>query len=77
MHLVTYLHPRLPTDSAEEPLYQSRCARSLNSESLSGLIHNLLKFSIFPQLLLLNCGPVWPCCRMAGGGTFCMKIWKI
>ena len=30
MHLVTYLHPRLPTDSAEEPVFDAApCYRGL------------------------------------------------
>ena len=34
MHLVTYLHPRLPTDSAEEPIILANNTTQYNDYSL-------------------------------------------
>ena len=34
MHLVTYLHPRLPTDSAEEPLFHREALETLDAALL-------------------------------------------
>jgi hypothetical protein len=35
MHLVTYLHPRLPTDSAEEPkLFMQKPNRTMLTENI-------------------------------------------
>ena len=55
MHLVTYLHPRLPTDSAEEPGNNDLPWRTEGIEVLSrssaGTIQNNQAFS-FPGTII-------------------------